>query len=47
MDETDPNVEEVEDYDVEPSVPTDLLELHVDLEDAGVTPAEFKEVYGS
>lgn len=36
---------EVED-DEEPSVPTDLLELHVALEDKGVTPKEFKEVFG-
>ncbi len=34
---------EVEDGD--PSVPTDLLELHLDLEEAGVTPEEFKAVY--
>lgn len=32
--------------DSDPSVPTELLELHMDLEDAGVTPEEFKEVYG-
>lgn len=32
--------------DADPSVPTDLLELHAELEDAGVTPDEFKEVYG-
>lgn len=31
----------------DPSVPTDLLDLHVQLEDAGVTPEEFKEVYGA
>lgn len=29
-----------------PSVPTELLELHVELEDAGVTPEELKEAYG-
>lgn len=28
-------------------VPTELLELHVELEDAGVTPEEFKEVFGN
>jgi hypothetical protein len=30
----------------DPSVPTDLLELHVQLEQAKVTPEEFKEAYG-
>lgn len=40
MDET--NVE-----DGDPSVPTDLLELHVELEEAGVTAEQFKEVYGN
>lgn len=28
-----------------PSVPTDLMEIHVALEDSGVTPEEFKEAY--
>lgn len=36
-------VENEEDGD--PSVPTDLLELHVQLEEEGVTPEEFKEMY--
>ena len=36
--------EYVEDDD--PSVPTDLLEIHVALEEAEMTPEEFKEVYG-
>lgn len=31
----------------DPSVPTELLELHVSLEDAGITPEEFKEIFGS
>lgn len=30
----------------DPSVPTELLDLHVQLEDAGVTPKDFKEAYG-
>lgn len=30
----------------DPSVPTELLDLHVQLEKAGVTPNEFKEAYG-
>ncbi|MET0785492.1 MAG: hypothetical protein ABWY25_02145 [Paenisporosarcina sp.] len=37
---------EVED-DADPSVPTELLELHVELEDSGMTPEEFKEVFGN
>lgn len=28
------------------AVPTELLDLHVQLEQAGVSPEEFKEVYG-
>lgn len=36
--------DEYEDND--PSVPGELLELHVELEEAEVTPEEFKEVYG-
>lgn len=28
------------------SVPTELLDLHTQLEESGVTPEEFKEVYG-
>lgn len=30
-----------------PSVPTELMELHVQLEKAGVTPKQFKEAYGN
>ena len=43
-DEIDP--EEMEDAGaMEPSVPTDLLELHLELEEAGVSPQDFKEAY--
>lgn len=35
------------DEDETPAVPTELLELHVELEEAEVTPEEFKEAYGS
>ena len=38
------NEENAEDMD--PSVPTELLLLHLDLEDAGVTPDEFREAFG-
>lgn len=31
--------------EMDPSVPTDLLQLHLDLEDARVTPEEFSEVF--
>ena len=31
----------------DPSVPTDLLELHVLLEEAEVTPEAFKAVFGN
>lgn len=34
------------DEDADPSVPTELLDLHVALEEADVTPEDFKEVYG-
>jgi hypothetical protein len=34
------------DEDADPSVPTELLDLHVQLEEADVTPEAFKEVYG-
>lgn len=30
----------------DPCVPTDLLELHLLLEETGVTPEEFREVFG-
>lgn len=30
----------------DPSVPTELLDLHVQLEEAGVDPKKFKEAYG-
>jgi hypothetical protein len=39
VEETTPNEEG------DPSVPADLLELHVELEQAKVTPEEFKEAY--
>lgn len=42
---SDQDTEEVDSPD--PSVPSELLELHVELEEAEVTPEEFKEVYGS
>ena len=42
MSEDNEEVEETGD----PAVPTDLLELHVDLEEQGVSPEEFKEAYG-
>jgi hypothetical protein len=38
-------VDELDNEDVDPSVPTELLDLHVQLEEAGITPEEFKEVY--
>lgn len=31
--------------DMDPSVPSDLLQLHLDLEDAGMTPDEFAEAF--
>lgn len=31
----------------DPSVPTELLELHLALEDEGVSPEEFGEVFGN
>jgi len=40
------DIAEGEAEDMDPSVPTDLLELYVDLEDSGVSPKEFKEAYG-
>ena len=39
-------VAENEDYDEEPSVPTDLLEIHVACEDNNMTYDEFKEAFG-
>lgn len=30
----------------DPSVPTELLDLHVQLEEADVSPKKFKEAYG-
>lgn len=52
MDQDEVNAEDVENDDEnnednDPSVPTDLLELHVALEDADVSPEEFKEAFGS
>jgi hypothetical protein len=41
------DVAEIEDYDEEPSVPTDLLELHLQLEEAEISAKEFKEVFGN
>lgn len=38
-DELDPEVGD-------PSVPTELLDLYVELEEAGVAPEEFKEAFG-
>jgi hypothetical protein len=40
-------VNRMEAQDEDPCVPTDLLELHVLLETSGVTPEEFKEVFGN
>lgn len=40
--ETDPELIVDEDHDV----PGDLLSLHVELEEAGITAEEFKKVYG-
>jgi hypothetical protein len=37
--------EDLETFD-DPSVPTELLELHVELEQAQVSPEQFKEVFG-
>lgn len=31
----------------DPAVPTELLDLHVQLEEAGVTAEEFKEVFNA
>lgn len=33
------------DEDESPAVPTELLELHVELEERGVSPQQFKEAY--
>ena len=41
----EPIEEEAEDETGDPSVPTDLLDLYVQLEEAGVTPQEFGEVF--
>ncbi len=38
--------EDIDAEDMDPSVPTDLLELHLELEEAEMTPEDFKEVYG-
>lgn len=35
-----------EDFDNDPMVPGDLLELHVALEEGDTSPEEFKKVYG-
>lgn len=47
----DPAFEGLEDpelmaHEMDPSVPEDLLELHMELEDASVDPDEFKAVFG-
>lgn len=39
--------DDVTEEDMDPSVPTELLELHVLLEEEEVSPKEFKEVYGN
>lgn len=31
----------------DPSVPPELIDLHLDLEEAEMTPEEFKEVFGA
>ena len=31
----------------DPAVPTELLELHLELEENGTTPEEFKEAFGN
>lgn len=33
--------------DMDPSVPTDLLEIHISLEENDMTPEEFKKEFGS
>lgn len=41
---------EQDDYEFEegdPSVPSVLLELHIELELANISPEEFKEVFGN
>ncbi len=43
MTDNDNEVEE----DADPSVPTELLAIHLAIEDAGITPDEFKEVFGN
>lgn len=39
--------EEYEKETGDPSVPTELLELHLELEEAGVTPEQFKEAFSN
>lgn len=38
---------EVSEEDGDPSVPSDLLELHVELEEKGVSVDDFQEAYGN
>lgn len=38
---------EEQEEEVDPSVPTDLLELYVELEEADISPEEFREAFGS
>lgn len=45
-DEDAPESEEIDGLDGDHQVPVDLLELHLQLEEDGVTPEEFKEVFG-
>jgi hypothetical protein len=40
------DVEEDIDEDADPSVPVDLLELHLALEEAEISPEDFKEEFG-
>jgi len=41
---TDEN--EIQEETGDPSVPTELLEMHVLLEETGMTPDQFKEAFG-
>lgn len=44
--ETD-DVEDEDAEDADPSVPTDLLEIHLKLEEIGATPEDFQRVFGT
>lgn len=39
--------DEVEAESADPSVPPELLELYLELEESELTPEEFKEVFGT